>query len=366
MNQTPPRSLSLENTSLLITGGTGSFGKAFVKTILMRYPKIKRLVVFSRDELKQFEMAQQFPPTRYKAMRYFIGDVRDEARLRRAMEGIDVVVHAAALKQVPTAEYNPFECIKTNVLGAQNVIDACLSANVRRVVALSTDKAAAPTNLYGATKLCSDKLFIAANNIRGSRDLRFSVVRYGNVMGSRGSVIPFFLERRKTGVLPITDPTMTRFNISLQQGVEMVLWSLGHAWGGEILVPKIPSYRITDVAQAIGPECSHPVVGVRAGEKIHEEMITPSDSLNTVDCGPYYAILPSGFDYTLESYCQRTGAKRVPAGFCYNSGTNEQFLTVDELRRMIVEQVDPDFRVLSPAAPRDRLPPVFQELAPVA
>lgn len=355
---------SLENASILLTGGTGSFGKAFVRTVLERYPSVARLVVFSRDELKQFEMAQQFPPSSHPAIRYFIGDVRDEARLRRAMEGIDVVVHAAALKQVPTAEYNPFECIKTNVLGAQNVIDACLSARVRRVVALSTDKAAAPTNLYGATKLCSDKLFVAANNIRGDRDIRLSVVRYGNVMGSRGSVIPFFLEKRKTGVLPITDPTMTRFNISLQEGVEMVLWSLAHAWGGEILVPKIPSYRITDLAQAIGPDCSHPVVGVRPGEKIHEEMITPSDSLNTVDCGPYYSILPSGFTYDVDSYCRATGAKRVPAGFCYNSGTNERFLTIDELRGMIAEQVDPGFAVMPGFAARNSPPPMLQELAP--
>jgi UDP-N-acetylglucosamine 4,6-dehydratase (inverting) len=326
---------TLDNASILLTGGTGSFGKAFVKTVLNRYPRIKRLVIYSRDELKQFEMAQRFSPSEHKALRYFIGDVRDEKRLSRALEGIDTVVHAAALKQVPTAEYNPFECIKTNVLGAQNVIDACIDNAVRRVVALSTDKAAAPTNLYGATKLCSDKLFIAANNIAGARDIRFSVVRYGNVMGSRGSVIPFFIEKRKTGVLPITDPAMTRFNISLQEGVEMVLWSLEKAWGGEILVPKIPSYRIADVAQAIGPDCEHRIVGVRPGEKIHEEMITESDSYNTVDFGEYYAILPSGGKYTLESYCQQAGARRVPVGFCYNSGTNDRFLSVEDLHELI-------------------------------
>jgi UDP-N-acetylglucosamine 4,6-dehydratase (inverting) len=329
----------LENARILITGGTGSFGKEFVKTVLARYPRIKRLVVFSRDELKQFEMAQQFCGKQHQALRYFIGDVRDEARLRRALEGIDIVVHAAALKQVPTAEYNPFECIKTNVLGAQNLIEACLDRSVKRVVALSTDKAAAPLNLYGATKLCSDKLFVAANNIKGSRDIRFSVVRYGNVMGSRGSVIPFFLERRKTGVLPITDPTMTRFNISLQEGVEMVLWSIEHAWGGEILVPKIPSYRIVDVAQAIGPNCEHPIVGVRPGEKIHEEMITASDSHNTVDLGAYYAILPSGAGYTLGEYCERNAARAVPPGFSYASGTNEKFLSVDDLRELISAHV---------------------------
>lgn len=341
MAPAPTAPFSLDRASILLTGGTGSFGKAFVKTVLAQYPNLRRLVIFSRDELKQFEMAQQFPTSHYPSLRYFIGDIRDEKRLRRALEGIDVVVHAAALKQVPTAEYNPFECIKTNVLGAQNLIEACLDSDVRRVVALSTDKAAAPINLYGATKLCSDKLFVAANNIKGSRDLRFSVVRYGNVMGSRGSVIPFFLEKRKTGVLPITDPGMTRFNISLQEGVDMVLWSLRHAWGGEILVPKIPSYRITDVARAIGPDCEHPVVGVRPGEKLHEEMITSSDSFNTVDFGRYYAILPgAGGEYSVEDYCRQQVAKVVPPGFCYNSGTNDHFLTVDELRDLVAAQVE--------------------------
>ena len=305
----------LDNKSILITGGTGSFGKAFVKTVLERYPGVRRLVVFSRDELKQYEMAQQFPERQYPCMRYFIGDVRDAQRVQRALEGVDIVVHAAALKQVPAAEYNPFECIKTNVLGAQNIIDACLDQGVKRVVALSTDKAAAPINLYGATKLCSDKLFVAANNIKGSRDARFSVVRYGNVMGSRGSVIPFFLAQRASGQLPITDPTMTRFNISLQEGVEMVLWAIANAQGGEILVPKIPSYRITDVAAAIGPHCRQVVVGARPGEKIHEEMITASDSLNTVDLGPYYAILASAGAYSVDDYAVRTNAKRVPEGF---------------------------------------------------
>lgn len=321
--------------NILITGGTGSFGKEFVKTILEKYPEISRIVVFSRDELKQFEMAQQFPDTQYPAMRYFIGDVRDADRLRRAMEGIDTVIHAAALKQVPAAEYNPFECIKTNVLGAQNVIEACLDSDVKRVVALSTDKAAAPINLYGATKLCSDKLFTAANNIRGHRDIRFSVVRYGNVMGSRGSVIPFFLNKKKTGVLPITDPQMTRFNISLQEGVDMVLWALEHAQGGEIFVPKIPSYRITDLAEAIGPDCKRPVIGIRPGEKVHEEMITASDSFNTVDLGKYFAILPSAGDHSVESYCKSHGGKPVPHGFAYNSGTNPEFLSVEQLRGLI-------------------------------
>ena len=329
----------LQNKSILITGGTGSFGKAFVKTVLNRYPGIKRLVVYSRDELKQYEMAQAFSDQEYKGLRYFIGDIRDEPRLRRALEGIDVVVHAAALKQVPAAEYNPFECIKTNVLGAQNLIEACLDSQVQRVVALSTDKAAAPINLYGATKLCSDKLFVAANNIKGHRDIRFSVVRYGNVMGSRGSVIPFFLDRRKSGVLPITDTAMTRFNISLQEGVDMVLWSLENAWGGEVLVPKIPSYRITDVATAVAPECRQEIVGVRPGEKIHEEMITASDSLNTVDMGHYYAILPSAGNYSVAEYCQQTGAKPVAPGFAYDSGANPVFLTVEQLRGLIHDHV---------------------------
>lgn len=329
-----------DTQNLLITGGTGSFGKAFVRTVLDRYPHIQRLVIFSRDELKQFEMAQEFPPEQYPGIRYFLGDVRDPNRLNRAMEQVDTVVHASALKQVPAAEYNPFEAIKTNILGAQNVIEACLNNAVKRVVALSTDKAAAPINLYGATKLCSDKLFTAANNIKGWRDLRFSVVRYGNVMGSRGSVIPFFLRKRETGVLPITDPQMTRFNITLQEGVEMVLWALDNAAGGEIFVPKIPSYRITDVAQAIGPDCEHPIVGVRPGEKIHEEMITASDSFNTVDLERYFAILPAGSSYTVDSYTSEYGGVPVAPGFAYNSGANKHFLSVDELRGLIRKHLE--------------------------
>jgi len=333
----------LKDKSILITGGTGSFGKAFVKTVLTRYPDIKRLVVFSRDELKQFEMSQEFPDSKYPSVRYFIGDVRDQPRLRRAMEGIDVVIHAAALKQIPAAEYNPFECIKTNVMGAQNVIEACLDTDVQRVVALSTDKAAAPANLYGATKLCSDKLFLAANNIKGNRDIRFSVVRYGNVMGSRGSVIPFFLQRKTSGILPITDSEMTRFNITLQESVEMVLWSIDNSWGGEVLVPKIPSYRITDLAKAVAPECKQQIVGVRPGEKIHEEMITISDGLNTVDLGRYYVILPSGGDYTINTYCVETGAKLVEPNFSYDSGRNQHFLSVSELRNLIRTHLQTSF-----------------------
>lgn len=332
----------LEGQSILVTGGTGSFGKAFVRTILQRYPRVRRLVVFSRDELKQFEMSQEFSEREYRNLRYFLGDVRDAQRLRRALEGITTVIHAAALKQVPAAEYNPFEFIKTNILGAENLIDACLQSNVQQVIALSTDKAAAPVNLYGATKLCSDKLFIAANNIKGHRKLRFAVVRYGNVLGSRGSVIPFFLEKRKTGVLPITDPAMTRFNISLQEGVDMVLWALENARGGEIFVPKIPSYRILDVAEAIGPECAHPVVGIRPGEKIHEEMITSSDSYNTVDLGPYFAILPSSAQLSRQQYCERFGGHPVEEGFAYNSGSNPDFLSIEQIRDLIRIHLDSD------------------------
>lgn len=331
-----------KDSSVLVTGGTGSFGRAFVKEVLRRFPDIRRLVIFSRDELKQFEMAQEFPAEKYPGIRYFIGDVRDRDRLRRALNKVDIVVHAAALKQVPAAEYNPIEFIRTNVMGAENVIQACLDTNVKQVVALSTDKAAAPINLYGATKLCSDKLFIAANNFAG-RDLRFSVVRYGNVMGSRGSVIPFFLKKRCEGCLPITDPAMTRFHISLQEGVEMVLWALEHSWGGEIFVPKIPSYRILDVAEAICPDCERAIVGIRPGEKIHEEMITISDSYTTVDLGQYYAILPTQGRYTIDEYCAKTGATGVKTGFSYNSGSNDRFLTVEELRTLIRQHVDPNF-----------------------
>jgi FlaA1/EpsC-like NDP-sugar epimerase len=259
------------------------------------------------------------------------------------MEGIDTVVHAAALKQVPAAEYNPFEFIKTNIMGAQNVIEACLDQGVHRVVALSTDKAAAPINLYGATKLCSDKLFIAANNFKGERDLRFSVVRYGNVMGSRGSVIPFFINKAKSGVLPITDNGMTRFNIPLDEGVEMVFWALEHALGGEILVPKIPSYRIGDVAQAIGPSCKKEIVGIRPGEKLHEEMITSSDSPSTIDLGGYYAILGSGLQNKMPEYLKALKATPVRPGFAYESGSNPDFLTVEQIRTLIKTHLNPEF-----------------------
>ena len=332
----------LNKKSILITGGTGSFGKKFTETILKRYPDVKRLVIYSRDELKQFEMSQEFNSQQYKGIRYFIGDIRDKDRFRRACEGIDIIIHAAALKQVPAAEYNPMEAVKTNVMGAENVINAALDTNVKVVVALSTDKAAAPINLYGATKLVSDKLFIAANNIKGWRDLRFSAVRYGNVMGSRGSVIPFFMEKAKNSkVLPITHKDMTRFNISIQEGVDLVLWAIEHARGGEIFVPKIPSYNIVDVAKAIAPNAELEDIGIRPGEKLHEEMITESDSYNTIDIGKYFAILPANSKKQYLDYYQ--GSKEVPKGYSYNSGTNDEWLSVEDIRQLIKEHVDQDF-----------------------
>ncbi len=336
----------LNNKTVLITGGTGSFGKQFIKTILERYPQVKRIVIFSRDELKQSELRLNYPQKDYPQLRFFIGDVRDRNRMVQACEGIDVIIHAAAIKQVDTAEYNPTECIRTNVDGAENVIHAALQCGVKEVVALSTDKACAPINLYGATKLTSDKLFTAANNIKGSRNIRFSVVRYGNVMGSRGSVLPFFLKKRAEGVLPITHEEMTRFNISLQDGVNMVMYALEHHLGGEIFVPKIPSYRILDIATAISPECKTKVVGIRPGEKLHEEMITDTDSLNTIDLGRYYAILPSvSFNHTEEDYIKHHSAVKVPFGFKYNSGTNTEWETVESLRELIKTHVDANFEV---------------------
>lgn len=330
--------VDLNGKSILITGGTGSFGKAFTRQVLNDFPNIKRLVIFSRDEQKHYQMGQELPNSEYKMMRYFIGDVRDKERLTTAMEGIDVVVHAAAMKHVPIAEYNPMECVKTNILGAQNVIDAALENGVTDVVALSTDKAAAPVNLYGATKLASDKLFIAANNIRGSRNIKFSVVRYGNVMGSNGSVMPFFMSKKKEGFLPITDPKMTRFNITLDEGVQLVRYAIDNAWGGEVFVPKIPSYLITDVAEAIAPECEIKIVGIRAGEKLHEEMITSSDSLNTLDVGKYYVILPQIPVFNLEDFKSHFNTKDVPEGFSYNSKENDEWIGVNEIKSLIINQ----------------------------
>lgn len=337
--------VDLNGSSVLITGGTGSLGKALTKRIFTTYPNVRRLVIFSRDEQKQFQMAQEYPKKDYDAIRFFIGDVRDRERLVRAMSGIDYVIHAAAMKHVHLAEYNPSECIKTNIGGADNVINACLETDVKRVVALSTDKACAPINLYGATKLTSDKLFIAANNIRGKNPIRFSVVRYGNVMGSNGSVIPFFIKKRKDGFLPITDPEMTRFNISLSGGVDMVIHALFNAWGGEIFVPKIPSYKITEVAKSIAPNLEQRVIGIRPGEKIHEEMITSSDSYNTYDLGKYYTILPTIPNWNLEEFIQNFNASKVPLGFSYNSGGNDQWIEAEELRQLIVDHVDPNFSI---------------------
>lgn len=328
--------------SVLITGGTGSLGKALVRRILSGDHWPRRVIVFSRDEQKQFQMAQEFPDVKFP-MRYFIGDVRDYDRLYRALTGVDYVIHAAAMKHVHIAEYNPDECVKTNVGGAENVIRAALEQGVERVVALSTDKACAPINLYGATKLTSDKLFIAANNIRGAAPTRFSVVRYGNVMGSNGSVIPFFIKKAKEGKLPITDASMTRFNISLDGGVDMVMHAMANAWGGELFVPKIPSYRIMDVAEAIGPDCEKEVVGIRPGEKIHEEMITASDSYNTWDLGKYYVILPQKTRFDLDEFKKTFNARKVPEGFNYNSGQNSEWETVDSLRQLVQEHVDPNF-----------------------
>ena len=331
------------NSKILITGGTGSFGKAFLTTILSKYPNIGRVVIFSRDELKQWEMQQKFPKGKYPQLRFFLGDIRDRDRLKLALEQVDTVVHAAALKQVPAAEYNPMEFIKTNVIGAENLIRASLDCKVKRIVALSTDKASAPINLYGATKLCSDKLFIAANNIKGSRDLKISVVRYGNVLGSRGSVVPYFIEKAKEGNIPITNKEMTRFNITLQEGVNMVINSLKNSLGGELFIPKIPSYRILDIAKAIGPNCKLKEVGIRPGEKIHEEMITSADSPNTYDIGQNYVIFPSSGSVKEKYEEKGLKIKRVEEGFSYNSFNNKVYLTVQEIRDLIRANIDKDF-----------------------
>ncbi|HKR25253.1 MAG TPA: UDP-N-acetylglucosamine 4,6-dehydratase (inverting) [Allosphingosinicella sp.] len=329
--------------SVLITGGTGSFGRRMLRK-LVEESAVQRVIVFSRDELKQFELAHEpWLQPHLGRVRFFLGDVRDVDRLKVAMEGVDVVIHAAALKQVPAAEYNPFEAIKTNVLGAQNVIDAARANDVKRVVALSTDKAAAPINLYGATKLCSDKLFVAANNYSGSHPTIYSVVRYGNVMGSRGSVIPFFRARAESGVLPITDERMTRFSITLSEGVDFVLDCLERMWGGELFVPKIPSYRILDVAAAVAPGARIEVVGIRPGEKLHEEMITVTDALNTVEFDDYYVILPSTPLWDQDRFMAESGARpagKVDDGFAYNSGSNDRFLSQDEIRDLVKAHVE--------------------------
>lgn len=333
-----------DDLNILITGATGSFGYAFVDNLLNQYPNIKRLVIFSRDELKQYEMSLKFPHSKYPGIRYFLGDIRDYDRLVEAFQSIDIVIHAAALKQVPAAEYNPFEFIKTNVLGSQNIIRAVKSSSVSKVIALSTDKASSPVNLYGATKLCSDKLFIAANNTIGSSSKSFSVVRYGNVLGSRGSVIPLFLQQAKSGRLSITDPSMTRFSISLTDAVNMVMWSINNTIGGQIIVPKLPSYKIKDLAEAIAPNKEHNIIGLRPGEKIHEEMISRVDSETTYDLGSYYLISP--YEASISSVQEKfPSATPVPRDFSYNSGDNVDFLSVDQIRSEIIKHIDPNFKL---------------------
>ena len=333
----------LNKKTILITGGTGSFGKNFISKALKDYNP-KKIIVYSRDELKQFEMQKIWPEGESNPIRYFIGDVRDLSRLKMAMTGVEVVVHCAALKQVPTAEYNPFEAVKTNIIGGQNVIDAAIAQGVKKVIALSTDKAAAPVNLYGATKLTSDKLFIAANNYIGRHDIKFSVVRYGNVMGSRGSVIPFFIEKKKTCVISITDERMTRFSITLKEGVDFVLQCLDKMWGGELFVPKIPSYRILDLAEAIAPEAKHEIIGIRPGEKLHEEMITVNDAINTVEFDDYFVITPNSkyLPWDREKFLKESNltiGKYCDDDFNYNSGTNPHFLTVKDIRDLIIKNV---------------------------
>ncbi len=325
----------LNNKTILITGGTGSFGKKFVEKVLLKYKKLKKLIIYSRDELKQYEMQQLYPLLKYPNLRFFIGDVRDKDRLEFALNDVDYVVHAAALKQVPAAEYNPFEFINTNVIGANNIVQACISKNVKKVIALSTDKAAAPVNLYGATKLCSDKLFISANNIKGKKNISFSVVRYGNVMMSRGSVIPQFLKNKNN--IKITDKRMTRFNIGLDQGVEFVLFCLTHSIGGEIFVPKLSSYNILDLAKAISPNSKYKTIGIREGEKLHEEMITKSDSLNTLENKKFYIILPSNMD--IAKFKKKFKANKVSKMFSYNSLENKQRLNISQIRKLISKNI---------------------------
>ena len=332
------------NSKILLTGGTGSFGKAFLSKLLKNYPNMKRIVIYSRDELKQWELQQLYPPDKYPNLRYFLGDIRDRDRLTNAAENIDIIIHAAALKQVLAAEYNPIEFIKTNILGAENIIHVAIRNKIKKVIALSTDKAAAPINVYGASKLVADKLFIAGNNIKGNRDLSFSTVRYGNVMGSRGSVIPLFLKEANNGVLPITDVSMTRFNIPLEDATSMVFWAINNSVGGEIFVPKIPSYNILDLAEAIGPNCEKRIIGIRNGEKIHEEMITSADSFNTYDIGNYYAIIQPSKEICIDEYRQAYNLfKPVKKGFSYNSKNNDHFLKIEELRKLIKNHIDSTF-----------------------
>lgn len=342
----------LSGKSILVTGGTGSFGKMFVGTVLSRYPDVSRLVVYSRDEHKQFEMRQSFSETEYPMMRYVIGDVRDKERLTRACEEIDIIIHAAAFNQMEAAELNPFEAIKTNILGAQNVIEAAMDQDVQQVVALSTDKAAGPDNLCDATRLCSDKLFVAANDYLENSDLSFSVARYGDVMGSRGTIVPFFTRKRVEGVLPIADTAMTRFNTTLEQSVKLALTALHQMWGGEIFVPKTASYLITDMAQAIGPQCRQIVIGLKTGEKLHEELITAAESSNTLEFDNHFAIMPTRQLWDVNQYMLLNNGRRCQPGKAYNSGTNPDRLTVDQLRELIRDYCDHTLDIEPPKGAR--------------
>ncbi len=325
-----------KNKTILITGGTGSFGKSFLKKILNQKYQFKKIIIFSRDELKQHEMkiSNEFNEKKYRQLRYFIGDVRDKERLQDALYDVDYVVHAAALKQVSTGEYNPFEVIKTNIVGAQNLISGCLKSKVKKVIALSTDKAVSPVNLYGASKLCSDKLFISSNNIKGKKDLSFSVVRYGNVTGSRGSVLPEFLKQKKKGKFLITDKEMTRFNISLDDASEMVIWSLLNSFGGEVIIPKIPAFRIIDLAKSIDKNLPLKIIGVRQGEKIHEELLSSSDNLDTFDIGKYYVLLEKN-PRLINYYKKKFKAKKTKKNFIYSSNNKKSFLKINELKKIV-------------------------------
>jgi UDP-N-acetylglucosamine 4,6-dehydratase/5-epimerase len=327
--------LNIKGSSILITGGTGSFGQAMTKHLCDRIKNIKRLVIFSRDELKQSKMQEKFPQKKYPFIRFFIGDVRDEKRITRALKGIDIVIHAAALKQVVSGEYNPFEVINTNIIGAQNVIEACLNTDVKKVVALSSDKASSPLNLYGATKLCADKLFIAANNYTGKKKLSFSVVRYGNVMGSRGSVIPLFIKQKEKGILSITDKEMTRFNITMTESINLVIWTIQNSYGADIIVPKIPSYRIIDVVKSICENCKIQIIGKRPGEKLHEEMISSEESSNTISTKKYYIILQQNNHAQKKYYNKKLFSKSLPKNFSYYSKSNSTFLSVADLKKLI-------------------------------
>tara|TARA_B110000037_G_C17128258_1_gene509516 strand:- start:7130 stop:8131 length:1002 start_codon:yes stop_codon:yes gene_type:complete len=330
----------LNNKTIIITGGTGSFGKKFISTILKKYKKIKKIIIFSRDELKQFEMMKDYEKTKHhKILRFFIGDIRDSERLNVAFKDVDIVIHAAALKQVPTSEYNPFETIKTNIIGTQNVVECCLKNNVSKLISLSTDKASSPINLYGATKLCSDKLVVSAENIKGKSKLVACVVRYGNVMGSRGSIVPLLIEKKNDKTIELTHKEMTRFNISLDYAVEMVLLSMKQASGGEIFVPKIASYNLIDLAKAIMPKSKIKFVGIRPGEKLHEEMISFSESINSVIFDKYYVILPTSRDYKIKDYIKKNGGKEVTKTFEYRSDTNKDFLSVKKIQNILRDYI---------------------------